>query len=237
MTADSHAAFPEIADGSPSEHIYIASDDSEPATAGARTVRAKHAIANVLRRSRTELTLYAEGALRVIEYRGGKRRDSYLLDLRYLDPVPQITRITAKRAVQAAFGLAALAASGLSLARLGVAPTVTVSAAFGFAGAALGATLAALYRSYEKIVFHTIHGRAPVLTLRANVGSLRHAHALIPALAQAIEETAETIGADTSAFLRAEMREHYRLRSDGVLSNDSCADSTGRILAQFDVQL
>jgi hypothetical protein len=33
------------------------------------------------------------------------------------------------------------------------------------------------------------------------------------------------------------MREHYRLRGDGVLSSESCADSTGRILAQFDIQI
>ena len=30
-------------------------------------------------------------------------------------------------------------------------------------------------------------------------------------------------------------REHYRLRSDGLLTDDVCSDSTGRILAQFDI--
>jgi hypothetical protein len=56
-------------------------------------------------------------------------------------------------------------------------------------------------------------------------------------LCRAIEEAAERIGADTAAYLRAEMREHYRLRGNGVLDNDECARGTGRILAQFDVQL
>ena len=37
----------------------------------------------------------------------------------------------------------------------------------------------------------------------------------------------EQIGEDTSAYLRAEMREHYRLRGDRVLSQQLCADSTG----------
>jgi hypothetical protein len=235
--SDAHTASLESTDGSPSEHIYIGSDESEPAAAGARTVTGKHAITNPLRRSRTELTLYAEGALKAVEYRAGKRTDSFLLDLKYLDPIPQITRIVAKRALQAALALSALAALGFLLAGLGAAPRVTLPAGLAGAGAALGAVLAALYRSYERIVFSTIHGRAPVLTLRANVGSIRHARAVLPALAHAIEETAETIGADPSAFLRAEMREHYRLRTDGVLTNESCADSTGRILAQFDVQL
>jgi hypothetical protein len=30
------------------------------------------------------------------------------------------------------------------------------------------------------------------------------------------------------------MREHYRLRTDGILSEEECSDSTGRILVHFD---
>jgi hypothetical protein len=33
--------------------------------------------------------------------------------------------------------------------------------------------------------------------------------------------------------LRAEMREHYRLRGDGIL-DDECSEGTGRILVHFD---
>jgi hypothetical protein len=56
-------------------------------------------------------------------------------------------------------------------------------------------------------------------------------------LSHAIDEAAENIGTDTAAHLRAEMREHYRLRGNGVLSQESCASGTGRILAQFDIQI
>ena len=38
----------------------------------------------------------------------------------------------------------------------------------------------------------------------------------MPELSRAIEEAAEKITGDTSAYLRAEMREHYRLRGEGV---------------------
>jgi len=76
-----------------------------------------------------------------------------------------------------------------------------------------------------------------VLQLVANLGSIKKFHSFVPMLCRAIEEAAERIGADTSAYLRAEMRERYRLRGDGVLDNDECARGTGRILAQFDVQL
>ena len=95
-----------------------------------------------------------------------------------------------------------------------------------------------IYSSHESIEFCTMHGRVSVLRLRREfrLASSKF-RAFVPVLSQAIEEASERIGADTSAYLRAEMREHYRLRGDGILSNEACAAGTGRILAQFDVQL
>ena len=114
---------------------------------------------------------------------------------------------------------------------------IAVPAALLAAAGALIAAAIALYRSHERTDFHTIHGRACVLSLVANFGSIKQFRAFVPVLSRAIEESAEKITSDTSAYLRAEMREHYRLRGDGILSNDSCAESTGRILAQFDIQI
>jgi hypothetical protein len=108
----------------------------------------------------------------------------------------------------------------------------------GVAGIATAGTLyVGIYSSHEKIQFCTLHGRAAVLELVANLGSIKKFHAFVPKLCRAIDEAADRIGTDTAAYLRAEMREHYRLRGDGVLENDECARGTGRILAQFDVQL
>jgi hypothetical protein len=98
------------------------------------------------------------------------------------------------------------------------------------------ALFVAVYRSYERTEFYTLHGRAPVFRLVANLGSIEKLRALVPALSQAIGEAGDHFGDDNSAYLRAEMREHYRLRGAGVLSGAACADSTGRILAQFDSQ-
>ena len=113
------------------------------------------------------------------------------------------------------------AAVGLGVATLAAATTLYVG----------------LYLSHESTEFCTLHGRATVLALIANFGSIKKFRAFVPMLSHAIEEAAERIGVDTAAYLRAEMREHYRLRGDGVLDNDECAKGTGRILAQFDVQL
>jgi hypothetical protein len=228
----------DIPDSSPSEHIYIGTEDSNPNPArDARTVVDKFALRNSLRDTLTEVTLFAEGFAKIRQYRRGKKTDSFDLDLHYLDPVPSIERVLATR-----WWYAVLGAGGTLLATWALAQFQTLRPfalpAMLLAGAAmLVAGAIALHRSHERIKFATIHGRAPVLTLIANVGSMRRFHAFVPILSRAIEEAAEQIGADTSAYLRGEMREHYRLRGAGVLTHESCAVSTGRILAHFDVQL
>ena len=223
-----------LLDGSPSEHIYLGSEDAPPEPQAARTVRARQTLANRFGGTSVEITLYEEGLASVVTIRGAERAAAYRLDLRYLDPVPSIARRTATRLIGAALGCAA-GAGVLALSRLAV-PHGWVASALLAAGA-LALFAAALRRSYEKTQFVTIHGRAPVLTLVASFGAIKRFHAFVPILSRAIEEAADRSATDTSAYLRAEMREHYRLRSEGVLSDEACADGTGRILAQFDIQL
>jgi hypothetical protein len=220
------------------EHIYIESEDlaANPAAA-ARTLRETVVLRNSLRRTGAELALYDEGFLKVTRLRRGNADPPFFLDLRFLDPVPKLERIIAARWLAAALGCGALAALAAFLMRF---DALYSFAAMGLATATASAAVtlyAGLYFSHERTVFCTLHGRSPVLELIANFGSIKKYRAFVPALSQAIEEAAERIGTDTAAFLRAEMREHYRLRGDGVLDNDECGLGTGRILAQFDVQL
>jgi hypothetical protein len=230
-------AAPSVADSSPSEHIYIGSDEARNPKATARTIRDRVVLRNAVRRASTTLTLYAEGFVGVAEERGGKARDTFHLDLQYLDPVPTLERVIASRWFYGTLGSTAVAALAVFLARFE--PLQTAAwIAFGVATVAALATLFVGVRfTYERTTFCTIHGRAPVLTLLANVGAIKRFRAFVPALSAAIEEAADQIANDNSAYLRAEMREHYRLRGDGVLSQQECAESTGRILAQFDVGL
>jgi hypothetical protein len=235
--APAKPAAPSVADGSPSEHIYIGSDEARNPSTTARTVREQVVLRNAVRRAGMTLTLYTEGFVRVAEEARGKVRDTFHLDLQYLDPVPSLERVIASRWFYAALGSAAAAALAAFLTRFELLETAAWIA-FGIAAvAALGTLSVGVYFTYEKTTFCTIHGRAPVLTLLANVGAVKKFRAFVPVLSAAIEEAAEQIGHDTSAYLRAEMREHYRLRGDHVLTQAVCAESTGRILAQFDVEL
>jgi hypothetical protein len=222
----------------PGEHIYIASEDSSSnPSAAARTLRETVVLRNRIRRTGVELALFEEGFLKVTPLRNKDAEQPFFLDLRFIDPVPQLERVIAARWLMGALGCGALLALTGFLLRF--------DALYAFAAVGLGVVTVAtaatlyvgLYLSHEKTEFFTLHGRVPVLELVANFGSVKKYRAFVPALSRAIEEAAERIGADTAAYLRAEMREHYRLRGDRVLDNDACARGTGRILAQFDVQL
>ena len=232
------ATPPPVVDDSPSEHIYIGGDEfsAEPGTA-ARTVLRTLTLDNPVRHNGVEVALYEEGYVRIRERRKGAAGQAFLLDLRFVDPVPRIERVVAARSLFTALGCAATAGLAGFLLRF---DALYVFAAPVLGLAMLGVAVAvylAVYRSYELTEYRTLHGRAVVLRLFANFGSVKRFRALVPVLSHAIEEAAERIGEDTSAYLRAEMREHYRLRGEGILDNDSCASGTGRILAQFDVQL
>lgn len=227
-----------VADDSPSEHIYIGSEElgGDPATS-ARTLRATLHAHNPLRHMGIELALYEEGVVRVTELRKGKPAEPFFLDLRFLDPVPTIERSLAKRWLMASLGCTAIAALAAFLLRFDALYVPAMATLVVSALAAATALYGGIYRSHERTEFRTLHGRTTVLRFMANLGSFRKFRALVPAVSGAIEEAAERITADTAAYLRAEMREHYRLRGASVLDNETCAAGTGRILAQFDIQI
>ena len=236
--APTPTAPPAAAPSAPGEHILIGSDDfaADPA-AVARTPGDTVVLRNPIRRTGAQITFYDEGYLKVTELDKGNAEAPFLLDLRFVDPVPKIERVIAMRWLTAAFGCGALAVLAAFLLRFDAFHTAALWALAVAALGTVGALYVGVYASHERIEFCTLHGRAAVLKLVANLGSIKKFHSFVPMLCRAIEEAAERIGADTSAYLRAEMREHYRLRGDGVLDNDECARGTGRILAQFDVQL
>jgi hypothetical protein len=239
-TAPQRQATPaeSVFDESPSEHIYIGSDDlaADPAKAG-RTIAKALDLRNPIRHRRTELVLFEEGVLKVTEHRNGKAGRAFFLDLRFVDPIPTIERVVAKNWLLAAVGCVAVAVLAGFLMRFDFLYIGAIVALVLSVGAGAAALYGGLYRSYERTEFCTLHGRSTVLRFTSNLGVRRRFRAAVPVLSAAIEEAAERITADTAAYLRAEMREHYRLRGDGVLDNETCASGTGRILAQFDVQL
>jgi hypothetical protein len=229
------AAAPGALDETLAEHIYLG-DETAGDVAVPKTVREKFELRDRLRGLDMRVTLYEEGFLRLDETRG-KHTRTYNVNLRYLDPVPTQERHYAKRTVQVAAILAGIAAIAAMLVVFPSLATIAILTSATAGGAALAAFFMFAYLSHEKTVFRTMHGRAAALALTAGLGRIRRLRSLLPGIINAIGDAEDDIGEDTAVFLRAEMREHYRLRTDGVLSEEECSDSTGRILVHFDDEM
>lgn len=229
--------------GAPSEDILLECGDEDllekqaPASPRSLTVERRFVLTNRVRRSRHELTLFQEGYLRVrrsSRARPTSGRAEALLDLRYLDPRPVLSRVKAPKMLRAALALTAVGALLGTLAYFSIAPLLTLSTALlAHAAAGVAAWLFVL-RSHERVVLRTNAGKVPVLTLQANLGCIGCCRALVPHLVSAIAKAQRSNAATKAAYLRQEMREHYRLRETGVCTDDLCATGTRRILAQFD---
>jgi hypothetical protein len=223
-------------DARPSEHIFLESVEMDPAAAAQRpgAPRLRLALRNPIRRVTTELTLYEEGYIGVRERRAMHSGPEERFDLCHLDAKPVLSRRPASSALRAALYSIALAAATAGLAYFSIAPVITVPIA---AAALLAAALAAVvfvYRTEEQVQFVTRHGRIAAVTLIANAGCIRACRALVPQLAATIGETASRADGDHNSRLRAEVREHYRLRASGFLSPADCMSAVQRILSRFD---
>jgi hypothetical protein len=225
------------AEAAPAEHIYLADDSGDETGPQPKVISGRLVLRDRLRRNITRFTLYEEGYLRLDEWRRGTPIRSHQLNLRYLDPVPSLEQCYPKRLlnIAASCGAATLLGALLSLFEALSRFAIPATAAAGVA-TVVGFFLF-VYMSHEKVVFRTLHGGAAALTLAVGLGYKRRFHAALPQIVRAIENAAESIGDETAVFLRAEMREHYRLRGDGILTEEECSDSTGRILMHFDEEM
>jgi hypothetical protein len=236
--------IPSIHDFADAEHCVLedvtvrhAAIDPESITASAepRNVRDEVEIRDPVRGRTTLVRIFEEGWADIEVVRRGNRQTHHRIDLRYLDAAPTIERFYPFKLLKATGIAAGVTALVAIPALVGWFSAYTVPAALVASGITATAGFIAFYTSHEKITFQTLHGRAETIRFGAGLGTIRRFRKLVPKLVEAIGDSAESVTDDTAIYLRSEMREHYRLRSDGVLTEQECADSTGRILANFDV--
>jgi hypothetical protein len=219
-----------------SEHIFLEAPELEPAFEADRAtaLRASFAFHNRMRRVRTEIRLYDEGYLGIRERGAGRDPAEWRVALRHLDPRPVLScrMVTPVRNTMLCSSAAAALLAGL--AYVGVASAIMLSLA---AAALVVASLSAavfFYRREERVQFVTRHGRVTVVELVANVGCIRACRAVVPQLVAAIKNATKGENGNDKTVLRAELREHYRLRDGGVLSTADCIGAIQRILSRFD---
>ena len=232
---------PEIHDFADAEHCVLEEATVEhprlyPDAGGSRDpaeVRDEIEIADPIRRTQTTIRIYAEGWLDIETGRPGREPRRNRINLRYIDAVPTMERFYPVDLLKISGIMAAVAAVTSIPVMLGWLAVYLAPAAIVAGAAALAGLWFSFYRSHEKIVFETLHGRADAICLTAGLGTIRKFQKVVPKLIEAIADAAQSVHEETAIYLRAEMREHYRLCNEGVLTDEECAESTGRILKNF----
>lgn len=213
------------------EHILLASED-EPDTAS-RTLERRFAQASESKGFRAAYEIfnghYIE--IRTRDLRSKPRR--YTLDLAFLDPDPLRRRIVAWRWLGVA--LALLVAAALPVVYVHYSPNTELTAPWialvilSGAGSAV-VMLWALHRSCDKLLFHSQHGRAPLVEFLNDKPARHEFREFVQDLIHRIRQAREQRYPSSRALLAAELREHRRLKDEGVLGADEYEAVKARIL-------
>ncbi len=182
---------------------------------------------------RLELAIIDYCYLAVRITRTGSVRD-YVLDLRFIDHSIRATRHIPWRSISAAIALASVAIFGIRQIdspiplwwhqhRLSLcAATIALTAC---------AALVSVWRTAETFSLRSLHGGATLLEFTGGPGTLRSSAQFARKLAAHIQFAVSDRGATRAEHLRDEMREHFRLREAGVISQEQYEESKAQILA------
>ena len=216
------------------EHILLETDERNvPARETARRIHA-HVILRDARRRSVELALieYYYLSVRIVRAQAVVAR--YVLDLRFVDPVPRRKRQVAWRWLAAGAAFLALAIAGARAVSTSPAPWWRhewLPATAVLFGLALCAMFAAFHLSRETLTLISAHGRARLLAHAGGLGTFRALHQFLPRLVAHLEIANRARRSSRAKQLRDEMREHFRLRNAGAISDAEYESAKRRILA------
>jgi hypothetical protein len=218
-----------------SEHILLQSEARDvPARGNARIVHAALQCHSRLRMRRLELAIIDYYYLAVRATRTGSVRD-YVLDLRFVDSSIRTTRHIPTRCILATLVLASVAAFSIRQVASSTAPW-WYQHQLPLCATTLGLTVCAglicAWRMTETFALRSLHGGATLLEFTGGPGTLRSSRKFALKLSAHIQFAVSDRRATKNEHLRDEMREHFRLREAGVLSQEQYEDSKAEILAQ-----
>lgn len=219
-------------DGEPIEHIYLAGDPTSEPTP--RVHNLKLAQAATTKGYTAQLAIFNDIYLSVHTKRLRAKPHRYWLHLAFLDPTSRRERRLAWRWLLAALGLGGTGAALLGAGHGASTPQsgpIPLPAALGCIAAAVVCTAVTMYRSYDKLVFRSRHGAMPLIEMLNNHPDRRTFAAFLEELKRRIEAARREYGPSQRELLSAELREHRRLRDEGVLSAEDYEAVKARILS------
>jgi hypothetical protein len=205
-----------------------------PALRDARKVHADFEIRSRLRRRVLQLRIIDYYYL-AVSSRSHFAELEYVLDLRFVDPLPRLSRHIARRWISASLVVLAVVVAMAAIMRDSATPWwkhrwLAVWAAA--VGAWALTTLIAAYRTSETVRLLSTYGRAGLLEFTGGVGTFRALQRFMPKLTAHLRLASAARRRTKGEHLRDEMREHQRLRDIGVLAAEDYEASKARILAQ-----
>jgi hypothetical protein len=195
--------------GITAEHVVLDSGgDEAPDEERSTVLRQSIKLKNPIQRTRIELRIFKDGFMSVLEHQGKRRRPERVIDLKYLDAAPKLSRYIAMKTAKLAGILAASTVIWSVLAIVGLWSAVTgVLACVSLVATGIAVRRYAL-KTRDTIEFQTRTGRATVLSLVASIGSQQSYRAAVPTIVAAIRHANGKLDGDTTVRLRAEVREH-----------------------------
>jgi hypothetical protein len=218
------------------EHITLDSEadaGAAPKDSAHRALLRRYAIPGHAGGAGTVLSLMEGHFLEV--HAVGTRGESrcYQFDLRFADPLPVRLRRIPWAWMAVATCLAAAGLVALALAWPAFVSALGLGLTFGLVTMALGAVgiFVVLRWTRESLQFRSVHGRAVLASVTAQLGGTRHHQGVFAELSRAIAAARLARPQEKPHFLRDEMREHHRLRQLGVLSEQEYEACKAAILA------
>lgn len=215
------------------EHILLETEERTlPQRQTARKVHASHRFQSRLRRRVVQLEIIDYYYLFFRQQFGRSEPFECILDLRFVDPSLQRNRHIPWRGLALTVVLATFtiliwtdssSAYDWRLVRLPAGALLLLLAVF--------SAFVSIYRLTETLELRSIHGRARLLELTGNLGTLRSLRPFMSKLGAHLRIAANARRRSKAAHLCDEMREHHRLREAGVLSDGQYEESKKRILA------
>lgn len=209
-----------------SEHILLESEARDiPDRDRARVTHATLQCRSRLRMHRLELAIIDYYYLAVRTSRSGPGRD-YVLDLRFVDSSIRATGHGPWKCLLVASVLASAVVVSLYWWPHQLLLRATA------AGLAVCSGLVCMWRTADTLSLRSLHGGATLLEFTGGLGARRANRGFARKLAAHIQFAAADRNKGRAEHLRDEMREHFRLREAGVLSQEQYDASKARILAQ-----
>jgi hypothetical protein len=218
------------------EHITLDGDSgivALPIEQGHRATLQRHSIPGHPEGSCTELSILEGHFLRVRVTTNRGATLAYQFDLRFADPAPVRVRRTPWVLVWVAAGLASIGLAALAMAWPAIGETLGIGITGALFVALTGAAAAWVYLRWtkESLQVRSAHGAAVLAIVTGRLGSADGHEKIFMDVARNIAAARQARPQEKPQFLRDEMREHYRLRRLGVLSEGEYESAKAAILA------